>query len=68
MSLSNAEKERQRELESEGHSGRTNSELHDLNVKENADKSNSELFEAVEKHGPDSKAANTLRSRGISYP
>jgi hypothetical protein len=55
-------------MESEGHSGRTNVELHALNVKENADKTNAELFRAAEKYGSDSKAAWTLRARGINYP
>lgn len=68
MSLTPKEKQRQKELESEGHTGRTNSELHSLNVKENESKSNSELFKAANKHGPDSKAAHTLKSRGIEYP
>ena len=68
MSLTKEEKNRQKYLESLNYTGSSNAELHNYNVRENIDKSNAELFRAADKYGPNSKAAFTLRSRGISYP
>lgn len=73
MALTPDEKRRQQELEAQGHKGATNPESHYWNVKENIDKSDSELMRIVEEkeriHGEGwaKKARATLRSRGHDY-
>ena len=73
MALTLHEKQRQRELEAGGHMGGENDELHNLNVKENEDKSTDELIRiVVEKEviygdGWAQKARAALRARGYRY-
>jgi len=66
MSLTPHEKRRQRYLESQGWMGRTNRELHGLNLRENEDKSAEELraeIAAREAEGkPDLKLRRTLEN------
>jgi hypothetical protein len=67
MSLTPEEKSEQESYEKVGYSGSDHGRLHELNVKENEDKSDAELKREVDRRGSGCKADHTLESRGINY-
>ena len=67
MSLSKEKKHRQKELESNGYTGKTNTELHSLNKEETDNMSTTELKEELFSRGlegdPTEKIEAALRGR-----
>ena len=62
MALSPYEKETQKDLERQGHTGRSNSTLHALNVKENEGMTRSQKLALIAKREAQGKPTLKLRS------